>query len=167
MMQKSGFIFILLLLLTACKVNYSFSGVSVSKDIHTFQVDYIPNNASYIVPGLNEDFRNQLIDRINRQTSLTEVSSDGDLIFQGEITQYETQPIAATAQQTAGENRLSVTLSLDFINNKKEADNYTKQYTFYYDYPANATLEDIQDEAHKYIFEKILDAIFNDTLAKW
>jgi len=166
MIKKVGYILVILLMSVSCKINYSFSGVNVSKEIHTFQVNYIPNNASYVVPGLSEDFRNQLIDRINRQTSLTE-SDKGDIIFEAEFTQYITQPIAATAQQTAGENQLKVGLRLEYTNTKKDTDDFSKTYSFTYNYPANVSLDDIRESAHKDIFEKMLDAIFSDTLAKW
>jgi len=162
-----SFILFLSLNFSACKVNYSFSGINISKDIKTFQVDYIPNNAPLIVPGLNEDFRNRLIDRINQQTNLTQVKENGDIIFQGEITDYRIEPAAPAAGQTASQNRLTIAIKIDYINNKTPEDNITKKYAWYKDYPANSSLNDIQDEADKEILTTILDNLFNDTLAKW
>ncbi len=156
-----------LLGLQSCRVNYSFSGINISKDIKTFQVDYFPNNASLVVPGLNEDFRNMLIDRIDQQTSLTQVNENGDIIFQGEITDYYVEPVALTAGQTAGQNRLNIKIRIEYINNKDEEENLTKVYSWYYDYPADTSRTDIESEAHEEILSEILDKLFNDTLAKW
>ncbi len=167
--MKRFFIFSILVLLTfeACKVNYSFTGINISKDIKTFEVDYIPNNAPLIVPGLNEDFRNMLIDRINQQTGLTQVKSDGDIIFQGEITGYRIEPVALTAGQTAAQNRLTISIKMDYINTKDNEQDVSKTYSWYYDYPASVSRTAIEADAHKKILETILDNLFNDTLAKW
>jgi len=158
---------IIVLLLISCKVNYSFSGINISKDIKTFQVDYIPNNAPLVVPGLNEEFRNMLIDRIDRQTSLTQVKENGDLIFQGEITDYKIEPAALSTGQTAALNRLTIALKIDYTNNKNQDDNTSRTYSWYKDYPASTSLTDIQAEAHQEILETILENLFKDTLAKW
>lgn len=167
MLKKFLYISFIILSIYACKVSYSFSGINISKDVKTYQVDYIPNNASIIVPGLNEDFRNMLIDKINRMTNLEQVKEKGDLIFQGEIADYYIQPVAQTAQQTAAQNRLTIKIKIDYTNNKNEEDNYTKTYSWYKDYPANVSQSDIEAEANEEILKKILDDIFNDTLAKW
>jgi len=164
MLKKIFFILLIINTLQSCKVNYSFTGINVSKDIKTFEVDYMPNSAPYIVPGMNEDFRNMLVDRINSQTSLTQVKSDGDIIFQGEITDYHVEPVALTAGQSAAKNRLTIA---DYINNKNEEENVSKTYSWYKDYSANLTREDVAADAHKKILETILDNIFSDTLAKW
>ncbi len=167
MKQTSTYIILVLLLLSSCRVNYSFSGINISKDIKTFQVDYFPNNAPLVVPGLNEDFTNMLIDRINQQTNLTQVKDGGDLIFQGEITDYNFAPVALTANQAAAKNRLTIKIQIDYTNQKNEKDNFSKTYSWYYDYPANINRTEIEAEAQKEILENILDNLFNDTLAKW
>jgi len=167
MLKKILIIILTFSALQSCKVNYSFTGINISKDIKTFEVDYIPNNAPYIVPGLNEDFRNMLIDRIETQTNLTQVKSNGDIIFQGEITDYHVDPVALTAGQSAAKNRLTIAVKIDYINNKNEEESVSKTYSWYYDYSANLTREDVAADAHKQILEKILDNIFSDTLAKW
>jgi len=148
-------------------MSYSFSGINISKDIKTFQVDYIPNNAPLVVPGLHEDFRNMLIDKINRMTNLTQVNENGDLVFEGEITDYYIEPVAQTAQQTASQNRLTIKIKIDYTNNKNDEDSFSKTYYWFKEYPANISQNEIEAEANEEILKKILDDIFNDTLAKW
>ncbi len=167
MKRRTIYILLLLLSFQACKVNYSFTGINISKDIKTFEVDYIPNNAPLIVPGLNEDFRNMLIDRINQQTGLTQVKTNGDIIFQGEITDYRIDPVALTSGQTAAQNRLTISIKMEYLNTKDNEENINKTYSWYYDYPASVSRTQIEADAHKIIMETILDNIFNDTLAKW
>ncbi len=151
----------------SCKVSYSFTGITVSKEVKTFQVDYFPNNAPLIEPGLNEDFRNKLIDRIDRQTSLTQVKSGGDIVFQGEIVDYKIEPAALSAGQTAAQNRLTIVIKVEYTNNLNQDDNISKRYSWYYEYPASTSLDDIKQQAHEEILNTIIDNLFNDTLAKW
>ncbi len=167
MPKKLFYIFILSIVLTSCKVNYSFSGINIAKEVETFQIGYISNNAMIVEPGLNEEVRNDLIDNIIRRTNLTEAKTDGDIIYEAEITDYSTMPVAMTANQTASKTRLTISVKLDYTNTKKEEDNFSKTYTWHYDFDASKSLESIKEEAHKEIFEKILDDIFNETLAKW
>ncbi len=166
-MKKYIFILFILLAVLSCRVNYSFSGINIGKNIKTFEVPYIPNNASIIVPGLNDDFKNQLIDKITQNTNLEEDKNNPDLVFEAEITDYSVQPVSLTAEQTAAMNRLTIRIKLNYINHKNEKDNFTKTYSHYYDYPATQSRLEIQEEAHKEIFDQILEDIFSDTLAKW
>ena len=158
---------LLVMLVYACKVSYSFTGISVSKDVKTYQVDYFPNNAPLVEPGLNEDFRNKLIDRLDKQTNLTQVKSGGDIVFQGEIVDYNVEPVALSSGQTAAQNRLTIAIKIEYTNNKNPDDDTSKRYSWYHDYPASTSLNDIKTEAHEEILNVILDNLFNDTLAKW
>jgi hypothetical protein len=148
-------------------MNYSFSGINIGKGIETFQVNYIPNNAMIVEPGLNNEVRNELIDRIISRTNLTEAKTDGDLVYEAEITEYSVAPVAMTANQTASQSRLTIALKLNYTNTKKEDDNFNKTYTWHYDFAANKSINAIKEDAHKEIFEKIIGDIFNETLAKW
>ncbi len=158
---------LLVMLVYACKVSYSFTGISVSKDVKTYQVDYFPNNAPLVEPGLNEDFRNKLIDRLDKQTNLTQVKSGGDIVFQGEIVDYNVEPVALSSGQTAAQNRLTIAIKIEYTNNKNPDDDTSKRYSWYHDYPASTSLTDIKTGAHEEILNVILDNLFNDTLAKW
>ena len=106
-------------------------------------------------------------DLIINQTNLDLVTTDGQLIYEGEITEYSVTPMSATAQNTAAQNRLKMTVALRYINTKREEDDFNKNYSFFYDFPAELQVYDIKDAAHKEIFDRITQDIFNDTLAKW
>jgi hypothetical protein len=75
--------------------------------------------------------------------------------------------MSATAKITAAQNRLKMAVTLRFYNIKKEEDNFNKSYSFFYDFPAELQVYDVIDAAHKEIFDRITQDIFNDTLAKW
>ena len=83
---------ILLLGLEDCGI-YSFTGASIPSGASTFQVNFFENQAgsrpgSTVEPGLDRDFTLALQDIILGQTNLNLVNSGGDLVYEGEITQY-------------------------------------------------------------------------------
>ena len=167
----SYIIIIYVFIIEGCGI-YSFTGASIPPGVSTFQVNFFENQAgnrpgSTVEPGLDNEFTNALQDLIMNQTNLDLVTSDGQLIYEGEITEYSVTPMSATAQITAAQNRLKMSVSFRFINTKLEEDDYSKTYSFFYDFPAQLQVFDVKDAAHKEIFDRITQDIFNDTLAKW
>lgn len=151
---------------------YSFTGASIPPGTSSFQVNYFVNVAgnkpgSTVEPGLDRDFTVALQDLILNLTNLDLVSADGDLIYEGDITEYSVTPMSATAENTAAQNRLKMTIYLTFTNTKREEDDFSKSFSFFYDFPADKQVYDVIDTAHKEIFERITQDIFNSTLAKW
>ncbi|WP_163408585.1 LptE family protein [Flavobacterium ajazii] len=168
----SLFALISLLTLSGCTVKYNFTGASPIEG-KTFQVNFFQNNADLIEPGIDREFTLALQDLIMNQTNLNLVSSNGDLLYEGEIIDYRISPMTATAVTTNGDagasqNRLTIRVNVRFSNRKKETDDFEKTFEFYYDYPAQSQLVgSVLNEAIKTIFERITQDIFNESLAKW
>ena len=160
------FAFILAFALSGCSV-YNFTGTG-KIDAETFQVNYFQNNAQLIEPGIDRQFTLELQDLIQNQTNLNLVNTGGDLVYEGEITDYRISPMTATADQRASQNRLSINILVRFSNKKKEEDDFEKTFSFFYDYPATEQLVGARrSEALDVIFERITQDIFNESLAKW
>ena len=159
-------LFSTLLSLTSCRI-YNFTGTG-KIDAKTFQVNYFQNNAPLVQPGIERTFTLKLQDLIQNQTNLNLTSSNGDLLYEGEITGYTITPMSATAAQTAAQNRLTITINVRFVYNNKESDNFEKPFSFYYDYPGDQQLIGSNlTAALDVIFERITQDIFNESLAKW
>jgi len=90
-----------LCLFSGCSVKYSLTGASISAETKSFQVNYFQNAAALIEPGIERDFTNSLIDLLINQTSLDLVKSNGDLTYEGEITEYRISPTTATANNSS------------------------------------------------------------------
>ena len=154
------------LLLVACGA-YSFTGGSTG-DAKTLQIDFFPNQASLVEPTLSQSFTQEMLDLFTRQTNLTTVTSNGDLYFSGEITGYRITPMSATSDQTAAQNRLTITVNVRFVNKLIEKDDFEKQFSFYSDYAADVQLTGgILETALDEILERITQDIFNASVAKW
>lgn len=158
------------LCLHGCGV-YNFTGGDVgtatSFTIPRFQNYATQNPGSVFEPGLERDFTQALQDRILNQTSLDLTSSDGDLLYEGEIVEYRISPMSATAQQTAAQNRLSMAVNVRFYNKTKEDADFEQRFSFFYDFPAATQPSAIKSEALEVIFERITQDIFNASLADW
>ncbi|MCF6130928.1 LptE family protein [Flavobacterium wongokense] len=159
-------VFILAIAVNGCGP-YNFTGTG-KIDAKTFQVNYFQNNADLVEPGIERTFTIKLQEIIQNQTNLNLTNTNGDLVYEGEIVDYRITPMQATAAQTAAQSRLSITVNVRFTNKNKEADNFEKRFSFYRDYdgselPTGATLAGYID----FIYERITQDIFNESLAKW
>ncbi|MBN9284057.1 MULTISPECIES: LptE family protein [unclassified Flavobacterium] len=157
----------LVLIVSSCSV-YNFTGTG-KIDAKTFQVNYFQNNAALVEPGIERTFTLELQKIIQNQTNLSLTNTGGDLIYEGEITDYRITPMGSTADQRASQNRLSITVNVRFTNKNKADDDFeNKKFSFYYDYPADTQLIGAKlSEALTVIFERITQDIFNQSLAKW
>jgi outer membrane lipopolysaccharide assembly protein LptE/RlpB len=172
--MKKNFIISLLvlstLLLNGCGF-YNFSGASTGT-AESFQVNFFQNYAdqspgSTIEPGLDRDFTNALQDVITNLTSLNLTNENGDLVYEGEIVEYRVAPMTATANQTAAENRLTMTVNVRFYNKTKEDSDFEQRFSFFFDFPGTSLLENVKSQAHEELFERITQDIFNQSLADW
>ncbi len=167
-MKKIHLLFILIILFTtnSCSV-YNFTGTG-KIDAKTFQVNYFQNNAPLIQPGIERTFTQELQNLIQNQTNLNLVNSGGDLAYEGEIVDFRITPTTATASITAAQNRLTIVINVRFTNKNKEADNFEKRFSFFYDYNGTDQLVGAKlTEALDEIFKRITQDIFNESLAKW
>ncbi|MFH6768763.1 LptE family protein [Gaetbulibacter aquiaggeris] len=160
-------LFLTSIILLSCGA-YSFTGASVGPNTKTFQVNYFQNNAILVEPGLDLQFTNALIDLLQNQTNLTLVKSNGDLVYEGEITQYRISPTTATSSNTAAQNRLTIGVKVHFMDKHDEEAEFDKSFSFYFDYAGSSQLiGGVKDAAVSEIFERITQDIFNASLAKW
>lgn len=167
-MKKLFFIFCssLLLTLQSCGI-YSFTGADTGA-AETFQVNFFQNNADLVEPGIDRAFTISLQDLIQNQTSLSLANNNGDLIFEGEITEYYISPMSATAQNTAAQNRLTISVNVRYYNTLEPEKDFERRFSFFYDYPATtqlvgANLETALDE----IYTRLTQDIFNAALTDW
>ncbi|MHA7056339.1 LptE family protein [Aquimarina sp. M1] len=153
-----------LILLQGCGA-YSFSGINTTAT--TFQVGFFRNQASIIIPGIDQRFTNQLQDLILNQTNLNLVTSNGDISYEGEIVQYYVAPTNATSSNTAAQNRLTIAVNVRFYDIKNPKEDLEQRFSFFFDYPASQAETAVRDEAIQIIYDRITQDILNATLAKW
>jgi len=154
-------------LVQSCKVSYSFTGANLSPAVKTYTVYYFPNRARLINPTLSQVYTEDLRDKLRRQTSLNEMSEDGDLEFEGQIVGYEIRPVSIQKDDIAAQNRLTITIKLKYTNNKNPEENFDKTFSGYEDFDSSLSISDIEEELSLIIVKKINEDIFNATIANW
>lgn len=172
MKQRSSILILISVILTtvvftACKVSYSFTGASIAPNVKTFMVGYFPNRARLVNPNLSQLFTEGLQDKLIKQTSLSQITDNGDLEFSGQITEYDVKPMNIQTGDLAAQNRLTITVKVKFTNNKDHEQDWEKTFTQYEDFDSNNSLSTIEDSLVPEIIKKLTDDIFNASIANW
>lgn len=152
---------------TACKVSYSFTGASIAANVKTFSVYYFPNRAKLVNPNLSQSFTDGLQEKLIQQTSLSQISDNGDLEFSGQITQYDVRPMNIQQGDLAALNRLTIGIKVKYVNNKDHEQDWEKSFTGYEDFESSSSLSDVEDSLVPDIIKKLTDDIFNASIANW
>lgn len=169
-MKIKIFGFLIIAALSACA--YTFSGASIAPEMKTVTVRFFENSAPLVIPTLSQQFTEAVKARIRNQTRLSITPNDGDAIFEGRITGYEIRPVALTssATPTASNNRLTITVSVKYINNMKghEKESFEESFSRYYDFPLNgASIQSLQPVAIENINKQLTEDVFNRAFAQW
>lgn len=161
------FIVLAIFINQACTVKYTLTGASIAPDVKTISVQYFVNRAPLGMANLEQYFTNELKDKFKSQTNLTLVNDMGHLNFEGEITRYFTQPMAITGDETATQNRLSITVHVRFTNEIEPDYNFDTDFTQFADYDSNLDLSSVEQQLVEEITEKLIEDIFNKSVVNW
>ncbi|MBP5689732.1 MAG: LptE family protein [Bacteroidales bacterium] len=159
--------FLAALLLTASCGIYSFSGTSIQPDVYTVTINYFEYKALRVNPSLSNDITEAMQDKFRKLTRLEQVDMDGDLEIAGEITGYDVKATAVTADEVAAQNRLTVTVKIAFTNRKYPNEDFEKSFSAYADYDSMQSLDTVEGSLCEEIVEKLVEDIFNATVATW
>lgn len=156
-------------ILTGCgiKIKYSFSGASISPQVKTLSVQYFQNRASLVQPGLSQSLTDALIDLCKSQTNLDIVTSNGDVSFEGEISDYRTQPQTISGNEQAATNRFSISVRVRFTNNVDPDLSYEQTFTRYQDYDGALELSSVETGLTEEIIKMLVEDIFNKAFVNW
>lgn len=170
MKRKIEYIIILSLIIavfSACRGGYSFTGADIAASIKTIEINYFPNNASMVQPKLSNMLTESLKDKFLSQTNLELVNNNGDLKFEGMITNYNLSPLAFQANETAALNRLSISVNVKFFNKIEPNKNFDTNFTRYTDFESSQNFNAIEAELMQQIVNEIVVDIFNRAVANW
>lgn len=156
-----------LLLMVSCGI-YSFTGTSIQADVKTITIPYVEYKALRVNPSLSGELTEALQEKFRKLTRLEQVDVDGDLELVCEVTGYDVSATAVTADEQAAQSRLTVTVKIDFSNKKYPEDDVTnKTFSAYEDFDATLALDAVEGELCVTIIEKLVEDIFNATVAQW
>ena len=146
---------------------YSFTGTSIQPDVQTVNINYFEYKALRVNPSLSNDITEALKDQFRKLTKLEQVDMDGDLEIIGEIIGYDVKAMAITADEVAAQNRLTVGVKIYFTNKKYPEDDFEKTFSAYADFDGMQTIDAVEATLCEEIIEKLVDDMFNATVANW
>ena len=166
-MKKLVILIVAALSLAGCGI-YSFSGTSIQPDVQTIAISYFEYKAPKVNPSLSNDLTEAMRNQFRRMTRLEQVDIDGDLEITGQITGYDVSAGAITANEVAAQNRLTVAVKVTFENRKHPEDNFeNKSFTAYSEYDSTNSLDAVESSLCAEIIDKLVEDIFNATVAQW
>lgn len=156
------------LMLAGCKPVFTFNGSILNYDIYkTINVGNFPIRAALVYPPLQQTFENEILDYVTKQTKLNEVDGPADIELTGEITGYSLSPQAVGADAYATETRLTITVHVKYVDNKKPENNIEQNFSAYRQFSSSLMLTDVQDDLCQQISKELATLIFNATLGNW
>jgi len=158
---------LIVITLPSCRMSYSFTGASISPNVKTVSITYFTNNASLIVPTLSRTVTDALRNYFTSQTNLNLVDRNGDLDLEGTITQYTVQPVAIQGNETAAMNRLTIAVSVKFVNKTETKQNWETTFSRYQDYSSSINLSSVQEGLINDITDQLVQDIFNKAVVNW
>ena len=151
---------------TSCGI-YSFTGASIPSEAKTISVNYFKNKASTVQPSLSQVFTEKLKDMFLEQTNLSISENEGDLIFSGFISKYQIRPMAIKANETAGKNRLTISVKVTYNNSLDSENNFEHTFSRYRDYDSTQNISDIENTLIDEITNELVEDVFNKSFVNW
>lgn len=166
-MRRLVIILLAALALSSCRISYSFSGTSIQPDVNSITINYIEYRALRVNPSLSNDLTEAIRNQFRRMTRLEQVDQDGDMELSGEITGYDVTAAAVTADEVAARNKLTVTVKISFSDKKHPEEDFDKSFSAYAEYDSTNTLDAVEGTLCQEIIEKLVEDIFNASVAQW
>ena len=156
----------LTMVVVSCQVNYSFTGGQFS-GASNFQVSYLRPQTALASPVYAQQLTEGLKDYLLAQSPLQLVTTNGDLVYEGSIVDYNLSPIAAQGNEIASLTRLSITVRIKYTNQMEKELNFEKNFTKYADFPAGQDLFSVQEELWGNINDQLIQEIYNASVGNW
>ncbi len=159
---------------TGCGV-YSFSGANISPDVKTVSIDFFYNESGDGPADLSLQFTEGLKEYFQNNTNLAiDNAGNGDLQFSGNISRFNYAPMAPTSSgninqpDNAGLQRLTIAVTVQYINTKDDSFDFDQQFSFYADFDPNVTqISAVEPQLVEEIIEQLFVDIFNSSVANW
>jgi hypothetical protein len=146
---------------------YSFSGISISPEVKTYYVSLFEDNTDESLPNLAQNMSEALKEKIRTESRLIFIDVDPDIEFKGTIVDYRISSEAPRPGEISALNRLTIVLSVEYLNTKTEGKGWTRNFQFFYDFSSDTDFSSVQDRAFKTITDQIMEDIFNAAFTDW
>jgi len=157
---------LLVTLLSACTVRYSLSGGQFS-GASTFSVDLFKSQTALASPIYAQRLTESLKDLLLSQSPLKIAENNGDLRYEGYITEYRIAPVAIQGNETASLNRLNITIKVKYTNTLEPDLSFDKTFSKFADFEAAVDLLSVEERLWTEINDQLLQEIYNASVGNW
>lgn len=164
--MTSRLILIVLLVTTAigCGI-YSPYGAQTS-GASTFSVQDFEPAHPLVSASTAQALSEALRDRVQRQSTLRLVE-EGELSFSARVVGWEVRPINVQGDETAGANRITVSIVLNYTNAIDESLSTERTFSRYVDLPSDQDVFTQEDVIVEELGDLLSQDMFNATLGNW
>lgn len=164
-------VFILLLTLISI-VSLSTCGIyspygAATSGASNFSIKYFETVHPLVSASTSITISEKLIDRVQKQSTLQLVDSQGELQFEGKVIGWTVQPINVQGNETAGANRVTITVDVIFTNTIEPDLSFQRKFNRFYDLPSSQDIHSNTDLVVKEIAALLSQDIFNASLGNW
>jgi len=165
---KYNFLLVLLFLplLQGCGI-YSFSGASIPPTAKTMTIIQFDNTAPVVAPTLAQALSDRMRSKFLAETGLQLLESEGDLVFEGNIQEYQVAPAAVSGAEQTTINRLTIGVKVIYSSKIDPNQDWETTFRRYADFPANTDLSSVEDQLIQEIVGQLVDDIFNKAFVNW
>ena len=160
--------------LNGCGVSANYSMTGSTTTAQTISIAEFYNNADLGPANMGQVLTNEIKNYFIQNSNLRVVAEEGELQLEGEIIDFRLTPISPTATNdpneitSASSTRLTITVRATYINTLDEKMSFKdKSFSFYRDFPNEINVSDVQEQYTRQIFERIINDIFNASVANW
>jgi len=146
---------------------YSLNGISISPETRTFFVEQFDVNTPEAPAEVGQLYSELLKQKVNNNTRLTFLDQSADVAFRGALMGYTVTPEAPNSENTSDLNRLTIRVSVEYIDNILEKNSYTTTFTDYELFPAEQNLLDVQDDLLATLFDRMTEEAFQKAFSNW
>ena len=107
-----------------------------------------------------------LRDRVQRQSTLRLVE-EGELNFSARVVGWEVRPINVQGDETAGANRITVSIVLNYTNGLDESLSTERTFSRYVDLPSDQDVFTQEEVIVEELGDLLSQDMFNATLGNW
>jgi hypothetical protein len=158
---------------SSCGVSVQYSMQGTTTTAKTISIAEFYNNADLGPANMGQVLTNEIKNYFIQNSNLTVVAQEGELQLEGEVTDFRLTPIAPTASSdqdltTASSTRLTITVKATYVNTIDEKMSFKdKSFSFYKDFSNDVNLSDVEEQYSREIFNRIINDIFNASVANW
>jgi len=146
---------------------FSYSVIDGSIDAENFSVSIFEEQAANAPVGYGSQFTEFLKDFIIGRSALKLTNSNPDIEITGKISRYDVNPVAVQSNETAAQNRLTISVLVSVINNRNAEESFEQTFSQFSDFSSDNDLANVETELLADINAKLGQDIINKLTSNW